>query len=295
MKKLSLLPLTLLALLTITYSCKKDRIETPEPEQLTAYEPINSYLDSKKQQEQEFIITQSSPDTIVGNQGTRIYGAKNCLQDANLDTVDYPFSIKLVELYTPKDMIYWQMPTMASSNALQTGGEIRLLAEKNSQPLTLKPSCPYGIDMPSTAPASGMTVYYGSDNGTYVNWTNSSTPFATNSYGYQAYINTLGWINCDQPAGTGGHSISFTSTVDDLSNVGIFIYIPASKTVVQAYGQTAASIPSGSSVKIVLMAQNSNGDLFSWTDTRTINNNTSIDIVLNTTTDAALTSYLNGL
>ena len=39
---------------TVTiYSCKKDRIETPEPEQLNSYEPINSYLDSKKQQEQD--------------------------------------------------------------------------------------------------------------------------------------------------------------------------------------------------------------------------------------------------
>ena len=295
MKNLSLITISAITIGTLMFSCKKDRIETPEPEQLTAYEPVNTYLDQKKQQEQDFLITGQTNDTIIGNQGTKIYGAKNCLLDGNNDTIAYPFNIKLVELYTPKDMIYWQMPTMSSGNALNSDGEIRVRAVKNNQELTLAASCPFAVEMPNGSPTSSKNIYNGTDNGTFVDWTNSGIPFSTTSYGYKGFINSLGWISCAEQVATGGNSVSFTSTTDDLTNVGIFIYIPATKTLVQGYGQTASGIPSGSSVKIVLMAMDSNGDLFSYTDSRTISGNTSIDISLSSTTDAALTTHLNGL
>lgn len=297
MKKLNLIPNILIALflLSVFHSCKKDRIEPPQEEQLAAYQPISSYLDQKKQQEQEFIITGTTNDTIVGNQGTRIYGSKNCLVDSNNDTIAHPFTVKLVELYTPADMMYWQMPTVAGGNILETAGEIRLRAFKGTDELSLKPSCPYAIEMPNSAPTNNMTIFYGTDNGTFVDWTDSQVAFSTIPYGYLGYVNSLGWINCDNQAATGGHSVSFTSSTDDLTNVGIFLYIPATKTVMQGYNQTIASVPGGSNVKIVLMAIDSNGDLFSYTDTRTINGNTSIDVTLSSTTDAALTAHLNSL
>ena len=295
MKKLSLFTILAITLTALIFSCKKDRIEEPEPEQLTAYQPINTYLDQKKQQEQDFLITGPSQDTIIGNQGTKIYGAKNCLRDSNNDTIAYPFNIKLVELYTPKDMIYWQMPTMGSGNALDSDGEIRVRALKNNVELTLAPSCPFGIEMPNSSPSSSKKIYNGNDNGTFVDWINSGISFTTNSYGYQGFPNSLGWISCAEQVATGGNSISFTSTTDDLTNVGIFIYIPATTTLIQAYNQTASGIPNGSSVKIVLMAMDSNGGLFSWTDTRTINSNTSIAVSLSSTTDPALTSHLDNL
>lgn len=295
MKKLSFITLLVISSTVIIYSCKKDRIETPEPEQLTAYQPINSYLDQKKQPEQDFLITGPSNDTVIGNQGTKIYGAKNCLRDANNDTIDYPFNVKLVELYTPKDMIYWQMPTMASGNPLNSDGEIRVRAVKNNQELTLAASCPFAVEMPNGSPVATKTIYTGNDNGTYVNWINSGTPFSTTSYGYKGFVNSLGWISCAEQSGTGAHTVSFTSSTDDLTNVGMFIYVPASKTLIQAYNQTATGVPANASVKIVLMAVDNNGDLFSWTDSRTISANTSIDVSLNATTDNALTNYLNSL
>ncbi|NQX98944.1 MAG: hypothetical protein HRT73_13860, partial [Flavobacteriales bacterium] len=91
MKKSSpIYSLVIIAIIIINTSCKKDRIEVPEEKTLNEYNPVNQYLDSKKQQEQEFIITGPSNDTITGNQGTKIIGGKNCLQDANGDTIDYP-------------------------------------------------------------------------------------------------------------------------------------------------------------------------------------------------------------
>lgn len=299
MKKLNLfttllIATTLLTATVINTSCKKDRIETPEEDQLNEYSSVNSYLDSKKQQEQEFVITGPSNDTIVGNQGTRIIGGKSCLADANGDTIDYPFSIHLVELYTPKDMIYWQMPTVASGNILETDGEIRIRATKNGQELFL--SCPYKFEMPNSNPNGNMTIFTGADNGSYVNWSNTSTPFTLTSYGYLGATSTFGWLSADIQVGTGsGNTLTFTSQVDDLTNVGIFIYIPATRTVMQVYNMTSGLIPNGSSIKIVMIAVDGSGQLFSYTDSRTVNSSATIDMSLSQTTETALTSYLDNL
>ncbi|MBL4593412.1 MAG: hypothetical protein JKX68_06305 [Flavobacteriales bacterium] len=285
------------AILTITVvntSCKKDRIEAPEEETLNEYNSVNEYLDTKKQDEQDFEITGPSNDTLTGNQGTRIYGGKNCLEDANGDTIDYPFFIHLVELYTPKDMIYYQMPTVASGNILETDGEIRIRATKNGQDLFL--SCPYGFEMPNASPNSNMTIFTGADNGSFVDWSNTGTPFSLTSYGYLGSTSSFGWLNADIQVGTGsGNTLTFTSQVDDLTNVGIFIYIPASRTVMQVYNMSSGLIPNGSSIKIVMMAIDGSGQLFSYTESRTVNNSATIDISLSSTTDAALTTHLNGL
>ncbi|NOG57002.1 MAG: hypothetical protein HND54_04620 [Bacteroidetes bacterium] len=290
---ISFVAITIMVSLT-TISCKKDRIE-PAEEELKEYHDINSYLDSKKQEEQEFVITGPSNDTITGNQGTKIIGAgKNCLRDMNGDTIDYPYSIFLVELFTPADMIYWQMPTVASGNILETDGEIRIRATKNNQDLSLV--CPFTFWMPNSAPNSNMTIYTGVASGNFVNWINTANSFNIIPYGYEGTSTKFGWINAGLQVGTGsGHTLTFTSAVDDLTNVGIFIYFTGIDGLMQVYNKTSGLIPNGSSVKIVMMAQNSSGQLFSYTETRTVSSSATIDVSLSQTTDAILTTYLNSL
>ena len=307
MKKLLLtstgsLMLLAFAAALITYSCSKDRIESKN-----AYEPVNTYLDSKKQQEQEFIIDTSGSGPIVGNQGTQIWQGKQCLMFPNGDSVTWPYSIKLVELYTPKDIIYYQQPTVASVGILKTDGEIRLRAFKNGTELKLKPDpCLAAIAMPCAAPQAGMKVFYGfgvapsgdwTDNPATLGVTTSLSPnFVTTASTYTASIAILGWINCGQNAGsTPTSTLTFTSSTDDLTNVGIFVYFTATKTVMQVYNTSSLPIPNGSAVKIVAMGIDASGNLFSWTDARTVNSSTQIDVTMSATTDAALTSYLDGL
>jgi len=292
MKKLTFLTIVIAAV--ISYSCKKDRVELPED--LNEYVPVNTYLDSKKQQEQEFIIAGPSNDTIVGNQGTRILGDKNCLINSGGGTITYPYTIKLVELYTPKDMIYAQMPTVAGGKLLESAGEIRLRAFKGGQELMLAPNCPYQVEMPNANPVTTMSIYYGTDNGTFVDWFNSFVPFSTITGHYKGFVNRLGWINADNEIGNGtGHSLNFTSSTDDLTNVGIFIYFPAINGLMQVYSVNSGAIPNNSNVKIVMIAVNSSGQLFSYTENRTVNSSAAIDVVLSPTTDPLLTVLLNSL
>ena len=286
----------LAAFLFFVFSCSKDRIEQ---KQLNQYSSINTYLDSKKQAEQEFIIDSSGTGPIIGNQGTKIWIGKQCLMFPNGDSVTWPFTIKLVELYKPKDMIYYQMPTISSGTILKTDGEIRLRAFKDGIELLLKPTpCMAQIEMPCAAPQSGMHVLNGLTTSGHPDWIDNSPVnlFTTDTASYIAYITVLGWINCGQLAGsTSNSTLTFASTVDDLTNVGIFIYFPGTKTVMQAYNSASSSIPNGSAVKMVAIGIDASGNLFSFSQTQTVNANAQVDIVLSATTDAALTTVLDGL
>jgi len=291
-------------MLVIYTACKKDRIEESV---LNAYESPNNYLDSKKEAEQEFEITSdSSSGPIIGNQGTHIWGGRSCLMYPNGDSVTLPFTVKLVELYTPKQMIYYQMPTVASDTILETDGEIRLRAFKNGTELLLKPGCSWSIKMPNTAPENYMRIFYGFQTANYVNWTDNpsslgvttsfSPIFATTTDGYLASIVKLGWINCDFKQGSStNYQLTFASSTDNLTNVAIFIYFPATKTVMQVYNMASGSIPSGAAVKIVAIAVNTSGQLFSYYHNLTVTAAAQLEVTMAATTDPAIEALLNSL
>ncbi len=277
------------------FSCSKARVDKTA---LNSYSPVSSYLNSKRQATQTFIIDSNGTCPIIGNQGTEIWGSRQCLMMPNGDTITFPFTITLVELYTAKDMIYYEMPTVSAGTILETSGEIQLLAFKGTTQLLLKPSpCDFEIQMPCASPLSGMDAYYGITTNNHPDWTNNPvTAFTANTSSYTAYIRTLGWINCGQLAGsTSNSTITFTSTTDDLTNVGIFVYMPATKTVMQAYGTMTTAIPNGTAIKIVAIGVNSSGSLFSFYQTQTVSSNNNVDITLSSTTDATLTALLTGL
>lgn len=289
----------------IHFSCSKDRIQPTTPP-VNDYDATstNAYLDSKKQSEQTFTIDSTGSGPIVGNQGTTTpWVGKSCLEKLNGDSVTWPYTVKLVELYKPKDMIYYQMPTVAAGAILRTDGEIRLRAFKGVDELRLKtPGCAVPVFMPNTAPQNGMQVFYGAAASTY--WENNPlslgvgpfSPTTTPSSGYQGSIVKLGWINCGVPAGSSSNStLSFTSTTDNLTNVAMFIYFPATKSVMQVYNMASGLIPNGSAVKIVGIGAKANGDLYSFSQNITVNADQAIDVTMAASTDAALTILLDGL
>jgi hypothetical protein len=284
-------------------SCSRDRIERD----LNAYESPNSYLDSKKQDEQVFVIDSAGDGPIIGNQGTAIWGSIDCLQLPGGASVTYPFIVKLVELYTPKDMIYYRMPTVAAGLPLETAGEIRLRAEKDGQELVLSQPCAFKVSMPNAAPLTNyMNVYYGNENGDVVDWTtdlgiwginqNQNPVFDVDTIGYTAFIEKLGWINADRSVSTSGtYSITFDSDEDDLSNVIFFAYLPVTKTVLQSSGGIISGIPAGAIAKVVAIAVNSSGDLFHFYQELTVNGNVTSTVVMQGISDAQLTSILDSL
>lgn len=284
-------------------SCSRDRIERD----LNTYESPNAYLDSKKQDEQVFVIDSAGEGPIIGNQGTTIWGSIDCLQLPGGGAVTYPFLVKLVELYTPKDMIYYRMPTVSAGMPLETAGEIRLRAEKDGQELTITQPCAYKVSMPNTAPQLNyMNVYYGNENGDVVDWTTDlgvwgitqtqNPVFDLDTIGYTAFIEKLGWINADRGVSTSGtYSITFDSDEDDLTNVIFFAYLPDSKTLLQSSNSVISGIPTGANAKIVAIAVNASGNLFHFYQELTVTGNSTQMVILSEISDSDLTTLLDGL
>lgn len=285
------------------YGCKKDRIKE---QTLNTYDSPDSYLDSKKPAEQEFTIDSTGSGPITGKDGTKIWHGRTCLMYPNGDSVAFPYVVKLVELYKPKDMIYYRMPTVAGGNILRTDGEIRLRAFKNNVELVLKPNpCFTQIEMPNKAPLKDMKVFYGFEANARPDWTDKpasvgvvgkyDTAFTTTAYGYMAAIGKLGWINCDKYANSSPAStLSFKSSVDDLTNVRFFIYLPATKTVMMVYDFQSFNIPNNTDVKIIGIGL-SGGNLYHFYKEMKVVASEAIDVEMKSISDPDLTTILTNL
>jgi len=281
----------------LSSSCSKDRTEPKDNR--ADYQKMDDYYNSKKQKEQEFEIDNSGNGPIIGNQGTKIWISKEKLMYPNGDSVHWPFTIKLVELYKPKDMIWYQMPTVSSGTLLTTGGEVRVRAFKDNVELILRPDETWTVEMPNSHPDSAMKIYYGVEAASFVDWTpNPAGNFNTTSYGYTGEIKKMGWTACGKEAYNSSASTiaySFTSKTDNLNYVGIFLYLPDKKGLMQAYNQTSAALPIGEKMKIIMMAMNDSSQLFSFNKEIQISTNNQIDVTLTKISDAELTAILDGL
>jgi hypothetical protein len=296
---LNVMLLALIIGISFLSSCSKERIETEEEEtQMNDYESMNNYYDSKKQDEQEFTIDSSGTGPVVGNQGTKLWPAKEKLMYPNGDSVQWPYTVKLIELYTPKDMLYYQMPNVSSGGLLSTAGEVRVRAFQNGQELVLRPGCTWTVEMPSANPQTNMKIYYGVAQSTYTDWTDSPAGvFNTTSYGYTGEIAILGWTLCGKAASVSGTTTNytFTSTTDNLQNVSSFIYFPNVKSLMQVYNQTSGAVPIGENAKIILIGINSSNQLYYYFSDTQISTSNQISLSLTQISDADLTAILDSL
>jgi hypothetical protein len=269
---------------------------------------MDSYLDNKKTEEQEFEITEDGSGPIQGAEGTKIWISKEILMFPDGSDVDWPYTVKLVELYKPKDMIYYQMPTIARGNILQTRGEVRVRAFKEDssgemQELVLKPDEVYALEMPSDTMISDMKVYYGTETNGKPDWTDDVNDVDGNAAqlyfdemtaSYKANIGKLGWINCGY-AKQSFYNINFSSEEDDLTYVKIFSYIPETNTVGQAYNQVSNDFPNNTSTKIIAMAIDADGKLFYQYLEVDVASSGSMSITLEETTEDDLDELLDSL
>ncbi len=309
MKKIlvvSLLVSSVLVLVLNLSSCSRERIE-PTP-QLNSYESVSTYFDTKKVDEQEFVIDTSGVAPIVGHDSTKIWISKDLLMFPDSSDVEWPFTVKLIELYSAKDMIYYQMPTVAGVKVLEAEGEIWVRAYKADasgvmQELLLKPNKTFAIEMPSDSTRNDMKVYYGNDVATYTDWTTNVTSIGGNSGdlyftatidGHLANIGKLGWVNCGKEH-LGFNSLTFSSEDDDLTNVGLFIYLPKYKSLIQAYNLSTAGIQDSTDAKIIAIAINSSNQLFYTEISSIIVASGTVPITLQAISDADLTAVLDNL
>ncbi len=193
----------------------------------------------------------------------------------NGQSISYPFTLKLIEVYTLKDMILSNLPPIGGGKILESGGEIRIRAFKGATELVLKPGKKYTmlLDTSSSPLLSGMGVYYGFASGNKTDWTNNVTSLdpSINPDNLSAVINTpaqaylmniarMGWVNCARlysnlnPTTT----ISFTSQGTNTQNIDVFLVFKNIHSMMQVYNLTSQPLPVGTNLTVVAISRDSN-------------------------------------
>lgn len=286
--------LNLIAVLTIS-SCSKERIEPKEEKE--QYESADEYLDSKKSAEQEYEITEEGEGPLKCTEGTKIWLSKDILMYPNGDSVHFPYTIRVVELYTTAQMVYHQVASMAGNTLLRTHGEIRVRAFKEDVELVLRPEKYWVVEMPNANPKQNMLCYYGSNSDSKVDWTDlHSTTFDSISSGYHGNIVEMGWVSCAQDAiGTMQTSIcTFYSDSLSLQGLNSFIYLPEQEGLMPVLGGDSAPLPVGEEMKIIMMGKQAEQN-YSFYKEDIVDEINSIEVILEPTSESELTSKIEGL
>ncbi len=271
-------------------NCSKDRIETNKK----SYESMNAYFDSKKQEEQEFIIDTLGECPITGKLGTHICIQKSDLQFANGDSVYFPYILKLVELYSIKDMLYYQATNNTTDGYFSSKGEVRIRTFKNESELQLRSNKSIEVEIKDSTSNQDLSVYY-QQNTTPFMWNKSNELYSDTDYGYLSLV-SLGWNSAGkQIANTNTAKITFSSETDNLETVEMFLYIHSGQSIVKINNHKEIQAPLGEEVTIICMAIDKQNQLYSFKTTKLISGNLAIDVSLTKISDEELTQILDNL
>jgi len=240
-------------------ACSKDRIKHP------SFEPMDEFFDANKVAEQEFIITnEDSSGPIIGNQGSKIHVSKRLFKYSDrADDVDFPYIIKLVELYKYKDVILHQFPTPHTSGALNNGGEIRIRAFKETEELVLKPSNSFLSVFSSTVSEQNMNPFQGTvtSDDKFSAWNaasdGSTVVVSSNEYAYTSFL--MGWITpaVNKP---GAGTIDFTVNGSGGEVINLIIVFKDFHCVLSGKNLKLEGIPIGETATVLGMAKDQDGN-----------------------------------
>ena len=303
----SLIPAVIILVFTalVFTDCSKQRIAQNEYE-----EPMDFMYDNRPE-EQEFVLDTGGNGPIIGNQGTHLYMDSSIFMFPGGGDVSYPIIIKLIEVYTPKDMMLYELPTVSNGLLLTTGGELRVRAFKNGVELVLKPNKVYAAKAPTQNPDPEMGLFFGAETGDGIVWNDNPSAISSSpnvdalesvtmdsAAFYNLLVPVMGWINCDyfadynQSAVT---TVSYISTDDNLTGVMKFLYFTELESVMQVNDVESGNVPIGAHVKSVCFAMNSAGTMFYHLSEFDIAAGQQVDVTMQETTEADLLALMGGL
>jgi outer membrane protein assembly factor BamB len=313
MKKINIL---ILAIVLLAIACSKDRsislIEEVPPtpiEQKDKFVALNATtFDKLGTQPQKKTIKSDNDLPFICNQGTMVWLYTRDLKLPNGGAVTYPFDIEVLELFTPKDMILHQMPTVSNGRLLTTAGELLIKAYKDGQELSLNRINSTQINVPARGRTDGfMGIFYGEENKSgVVDWVQADTSRNGNGNGgtifgekesYTIFPTRIGWINCDKfysftEAKT---AITFTSETPSIEKMLIFLYFPDLQSVMQVYGGVSGQVPVGRNVKVIAYSITEEEQYYSFFQELSVQDKQKIEVKLAPTTKEALLKYLDTL
>ncbi len=245
-------------------SCTKQR--APSKPTGPDYASPATFYTQYQQKVQTFQVDSPGTGFIVGKMGTRLTGDASIFMYPNGQNVVYPFTLQLIEVYTGKDMILSNLPSLGGGKILQTMGEISVNAFKGSQQLVLRPGKKYFMELDTNKSLlSGMSVFYGVSGGSITDWTvlipDTLSAVINYPFFYAMNIARMGWVSCAQNFNPGGATttIDFTSAGTNIQNIDVFLVFKDIHSVVQVYGlKSQVAIPVGTNLTVVAISRDAN-------------------------------------
>lgn len=295
----------LLVVLVTMVSCEKERIESEKKD--TEYTSLDEFYNNNQPEEQVFIIDSTDADTIVGKEGTQIWGIpKNIfMYKSNYQDIVYPYELRLIEAYSMKNMIFSKLPTLAQGTILSTGGEIKVTAYKNNQELVIKEHMGYRMMAPQANPKSNMNIFYGFTAATTNDWNDSliQTDYLFNQddvsslvvapSGYLMTIAKLGWIcPAKKQVAASQTQITFTAPGVNTQFIDIYAILPDQHSLMKVNQMTLSDMPVGETMKVFSMGKDTHGKMHYFLQTYTISAQMTVDVVMQESTEAEVLSVM---
>lgn len=313
MKLKNLTYLILAGALTMT-ACKKEE-PTPEPEDTPtpSAAQLSAFFDNNQADAvQSFTIDASSPSPITGAQGTVVSFWANSFVDAQGNPVTGNVDIQMTEIYTKKDMIFQNAQTLGNNNGtlqpLVSGGEFKITASQNGNPLSLAPGWSYNVQVQAPGGTNpNMQNFYSSSTTDTLVWNpQDSSQWGDQGTWYDMYFDSLGWINCDyfmnDPAPQTTVEVDVPQGFDN-SNCAVFISFDGlnSMTLVYGYNGTNFStapyytLPEGLAVHFVAISMINNVPHAAIQGATLTTNHIEVISALNATSDTQLATDISNL
>lgn len=322
MKKIKILVLAMLGVTFAIASCKKDPIqpsttsdpvdpgdpiETPSGEELRNF--FSSNLNNKKQY---FTIDASANSSITSAKGASLSFSPNSFVDQNGNVVTGNINLEFIELFDKGEMMMANMPTMANTMnggiaPLISGGQFKITASQNGASLKLANGYSATIPAPNGVDPN-MQIFYGSAGASDTvvwNQADSSMIFGQGNT-YNAYFDSLNWVNLDYFMGMSGQQTTvevevpqgFTNqncalliSFDGLNSLGT-LYNSNGNVFTSAPGYT---LPVGTDVHFIAIAIIGGNPHVAIIPSQITNNHYETISALTQTSDTQLASDLSNL
>jgi hypothetical protein len=303
---LSLFGIIFLGSLLIFTSCKKDRIQQDD------YQDMESFYNDNEEDEQELTVdsTGSGSCFMVAAKGTRICVTRDMLQDLNgVEVPSYPFKLKVIELYSVKDMILRRQPSVANGGILKTSAEVRVRPFKDGSEVYLKPGRKYLMETATISPLlAGMVSYYGFDNGGYADWTSSLSAIVPGFVDTLSSVNNTsntyfltpaktGYVSAASPYPAGSTLVPLTLTVPgtNTQNLQAYISFGSFKGVMRIFNLVSFPVPVGETVTLVVFGKKQTNEYVLHQQTLTIAPGMQIPLTMQVVSESALLAALAAL
>jgi len=313
--------IAILLFASIAVSCKKDKDNptnggNPTP---TTNSPDNlskNYIDGIRQY---FTVDASTPQTIVGNQGTKIFLSGTNFTDGSGNPLSGNVTVELVEIYKKSAMVTGNKVTLGSigSNAgiLVSGGEFYLSFKQNGSLVNVVQAVTVRTQ-DVAVPDFNMALFEGEENANGdILWTETTDSLMIidpiqGAGGYYQFLfgESFGWINCDyfynNPATPTNVTINLPTECTG-TNTNAFMVFTTINAVTSMPMYTINSfnlgsyytVPIGTQVRFVVVSEIGGQLKYAVTDNTaiTLNHVETVTTLTNVSSMSALESLLDGI